>query len=307
MLHFVISLAGGLRLSRNGDPLGNRALVLGSGGVTGIAWMTGLLFGLQERGADLLTADRILGTSAGAAVGAQITSGVPLAELFRYQTDPALQVPELEPTAEQFNTVSHTLPSLMHIENEAERLHAIGMLAMNADTIEEQVRRSSIAERLPSHKWPERPLEVVAVDVRSGEVQIFTCNAGVDLVDAVAASCAVPGLWPAVTVSEHRYMDGSIRSSDNTDLALDCSSLVVISPLGEKTGHLPGGGLPAQVCQRDQAGLRTFVIEPDQAVHEAIGTDPFDIERRTPTAEAGRVQGRALASEVAAFWSRLSA
>lgn len=268
--------------------------------------MTGLLLGLQDGGVDLLTADRILGTSAGSAVGAQITSGVAFSELFRYQTDPALQVRELEPTAEQLKTVAHTLPALMHIENEAERLRAIGTLAVHSATVQEEIRRHSIADRLPSHQWPEHPLEVVAVDAQSGEVRVFTRGVGVELVDAVAASCAVPGLWPAVTIQEHRYMDGSIRSSDNADLALDCSSLVVISPLGEKTAHLPGGGLPAQVRQRDEAGLRTFVLQPNQAVHEAMGTDPFDAERRTPTAEAGRAQGRASARDVVSFWSQAS-
>ena len=58
-----------------------RALVLGGGGVAGIAWETGLLFGLAERGIDVLAADLVVGTSAGAAVAAQITSGEQLATL----------------------------------------------------------------------------------------------------------------------------------------------------------------------------------------------------------------------------------
>ncbi len=45
-----------------------QALVLGGGGVAGIAWMTGLLAGLADAGQDVTGADLLVGTSAGAAV-----------------------------------------------------------------------------------------------------------------------------------------------------------------------------------------------------------------------------------------------
>ena len=54
------------------------ALVLGGGGITGIAWEIGVLAGLAEAGVDLTGADLVVGTSAGSVVGAQITSGAPL-------------------------------------------------------------------------------------------------------------------------------------------------------------------------------------------------------------------------------------
>jgi NTE family protein len=56
----------------------SRALVLGGGGVTGVAWEIGLLAGLAEAGVDLRDADLVVGTSAGASVAAQITSGTGL-------------------------------------------------------------------------------------------------------------------------------------------------------------------------------------------------------------------------------------
>jgi NTE family protein len=60
----------------------DRALVLGGGGVAGIAWMTGLLFGLSEQGVDLGAAEMIVGTSAGSAVAAQLGSALSPQELF---------------------------------------------------------------------------------------------------------------------------------------------------------------------------------------------------------------------------------
>src|SRR5690242_4053896 len=71
------------------------ALVLGGGGIAGIAWETGLLVGLAEAGIDIRNADLFVGTSAGANVAAQITSGLALDELFQRQVDPALQAHEL--------------------------------------------------------------------------------------------------------------------------------------------------------------------------------------------------------------------
>src|SRR4051794_9042591 len=70
-----------------------RGLVLGGGGITGIAWETGLLLGLQDLGVDVTTADAVVGTSAGSVVGAQITTGVPLADLFDYQVSPPRPAP----------------------------------------------------------------------------------------------------------------------------------------------------------------------------------------------------------------------
>ena len=61
------------------------ALVLGGGGITGIAWETVLLWGLAEAGVDLTDAERVVGTSAGSIVGAQVTSSTPLEELYRRQ------------------------------------------------------------------------------------------------------------------------------------------------------------------------------------------------------------------------------
>jgi NTE family protein len=51
-----------------------RALVLGGGGVTGVAWEIGLIHGLAEQGLDLTTADLFIGTSAGSVVAAQLSS-----------------------------------------------------------------------------------------------------------------------------------------------------------------------------------------------------------------------------------------
>lgn len=284
--------------------MSSRGLVLGGGGVTGIAWMTGVLLGLQRAGVDTLVADRFLGTSAGAAVAAQITSGVQLEELFQRQVDPALQAPELEPQSHLLEQLFQSLPVLLTLPDPAERARRIGKLALEAKTVEEAPRRASIAARLPVHRWPLRSLATVAVNVATGEFQVFDHNSGVDLIDAVAASCAVPGVWPPVTIGDARYMDGGIRSADNVDLASDCEKVLVLSPVGRQGGSaLPNTSLASDVEGRQRAGLQTLIIEPNDEVREEMGINPFDAQRRGPTAQAGLSQGLALTTTVGSFWS----
>src|SRR5690349_14445754 len=77
-----------------------KALILGGGGTTGIAWETGLLLGLHDGGIDVTTAGLIGGTSAGATVGAQITSGLNLENLYALQLQP---IGETKEQVVQFN------------------------------------------------------------------------------------------------------------------------------------------------------------------------------------------------------------
>src|SRR5262245_5175947 len=60
-----------------------RALVLGGGGVAGVAWEAGMLGGLRDAGVDLTAADVIVGTSAGAIIGSFAGHGVDVAEAIR--------------------------------------------------------------------------------------------------------------------------------------------------------------------------------------------------------------------------------
>lgn len=283
-------------MSRRQEP-STLGLILGGGGVTGIAWMTGIVSGLHEQGVDLLRADRIIGTSAGSTVAAQITSGVAIPELFARQIDPAMQSREIDPQPQQLQGLASNLVPLMNVSTEAERLRRIADIALQAQTIGERERRAVIEDRLPRHCWPPHPLSIVAIDTHSLKTTLFDRNSGVNLVDAVAASCAVPGLWPPVTIDGRRYMDGGARSSDNADLAPDCAVVLVISPVGQQANP----GLTAQLEALRERNVLVRVIEPDPESKSALGLNPFDLGRRTPAAQAGRRQGSALGPEIADF------
>jgi NTE family protein len=276
----------------------DRALVLGGGGITGIAWELGLLAGLAERGIDLTGADLVVGTSAGAVVGAQIATGVDVEE--RYAAQLARPTGELAAALDKGTMLR--LGLAMIGRPDAQRVRArIGKLALRASTVPEAERIRVIGERLPVHEWPERELRITAVDAHTGEFVVFDRDAGAPLVEAVAASCAVPGIWPPVTTAGRRFVDGGVRSPVNADLAAGFPRVVVIAPIVRGIGPLVG--VDAQVAALRADGSRVTVVSPDAAAVTAIGRNVLDPARRAASARAGRAQAAAAAEAVAEVWS----
>jgi NTE family protein len=268
-----------------------RALVLAGGGVTGIAWETGVLLGLRDEGIDLAgAADVVIGTSAGSAVGAQVLSGTPLEDLYEAQL--ADEHHELTPDLdlELLMTIFAELAGGRLPDQDARA--RIGALALTADTVPEATRRAVIERRLPSHEWPTSRFLVTAVDAVTGELAVFDASSGVALVDAVAASCAVPGVWPPVTIGERRYVDGGVRSTANADLAAGCDEVVVVAPLSGPAS----GTLEPEIAALRAGGAAVTVIASDAEATAAMGMNPLDPSMRRPAAEHGRRQGREAAA-----------
>ena len=278
-----------------------RALVLAGGGLAGIGWETGILRGIADEtpatAEALLDLDVLVGTSAGSTVAAQLGSGLALDVLFDRQT--AASSTELNPGV-GVAEITELFVTAMLTPNttKAERLQKIGAVALSTQTVTEAVRRNVIAERLPSHDWPDRALRISAIDTTTGELVTFDRNSGVALVDAVAASCAVPGVWPPVTIGERRYMDGGVGSSVNMALANDCDVAVVLVPSGRSAPSPFGGGAAEEV--EAFVGSSFGVFADDESI-AAFGPNPLDPACRKPSALAGREQGRRMAAAVTDF------
>ncbi len=277
-----------------------RGLILAGGGLAGIAWETGVLTGIADESPDtaaaVLAADVLLGTSAGSAVAAQLGSGTPLTELYDRQI--AAESHEIDSGVDIDRIAEVFLGALSEPGSVQERLQRIGAIALATDTVPESVRREVIAHRLPSDSWPDRELRITAIAVDTGELVVFTPESGVPLVDAVAASCAVPGAWPPVTIGERRYMDGGVGSTVNTECAADCDSVLVLVPAGENAPSPFGDGAAREIA--DFAGATLAIFADDDAV-AAFGRNPLDPRCRQPSAVAGRAQGRRVATAVAEF------
>jgi NTE family protein len=200
----------------------------------------------------------------------------------------------------------------------ADLRRAMGAFGLESDSIlgpGAGQRRAMVAARLPRAEWPDRPMIVTAVDAHTGELAAFDRDSGVDLVDAVTASTALPGLVPTVSINGVRYIDGGVRSPDNADLASGYANVVVLSPLGgrnrtppergadpagqfEGLRKFPGADLASQVEALRKQGSHVEVITPDADSRAAMGTNQMDPATRIPAARAGFAQGKQEATRV---------
>jgi NTE family protein len=274
-----------------------RALVLGGGGVTGVAWEIGLIAGLAQLGIDLAAADVMIGTSAGSIVGADIASGQDLETLYQTQLAP----PAPEPAARMGWGVIGRLMWIMSTSRDPVRARArVGHWALAARTMPEADRRKVIEARLPASHWPARNLKITAVDARTGEFVVFDSAGDADLVDAVGGSCAVPGVWPPVTIGDRRFVDGGVRSVANADLAAGYERVVIVAPVAKGAGHLTSPR--RQAAGLTAAGARVVLLQPDRAAVRAIGHNVLDLSRRAAAAAAGWAQAAAEAAQVREVW-----
>lgn len=272
------------------------ALVLGGGGVAGIAWETGRLKGLREHGVDLTGAELIIGTSAGSVVGTQIATGCDLDELFGRQLRPHDASLEQAPGVDMSALMAAFAPLRQPGVPTPELMAQVGAMALEAETPSEESRIATISARLPVQEWPERALRITTVDALSGEFVVWDKHAGVPLPLAVASSCAVPIVYPPTTIRGRRYMDGGVRSATNADLASGYERVVVLAV----TPDMPGATAP---LERETeilraGGSRVVCITPDAAAQQAIFPDVLNPERRAPAAQAGLAQGATIAPEV---------
>lgn len=279
-----------------------KTLVLGGGGIAGLGWLAGLIWGLFEEGVDLRSADHMIGTSAGSATAAQLRSAQSTQMLFARQSDPALIADEPPPTPEALAALMSAYPEIMTLTNQDERLVAMGAMAADANWVTSEARREIIARRLSEHEWSTESLTLTAINTATGELVCFDRASGVDLVDATAASCAVPGIWPVVSIQGRLYMDGGVYSVDNAHLAAGAERVLIASPLGGVAAFAPGYRLEDQIARLESGGSRVLALRPDATSREAMGSNPFDPASRARSAFAGQRQGRSMAQQVRTFW-----
>jgi NTE family protein len=277
------------------------ALVLAGGGVAGIAWELGVLRGIADVDPALadrvLAADLVVGTSAGSSVAAQVTSGVPLDELYEAQLRPGTA--EVEVDVDLPALVADLNAAMADATGTEDAGRRLGAVARAARTIDPELRRAAIDARLPVKTWPDRRLLVTAVDADSGELAVFTRDTGVALVDAVAASCAVPGVWPPVAIGGRSYIDGGTRSMANADLAAGAARVLLVVPAPEGAPALWGSSLDAEITALAPSAV--CAVHADQASLDAFGTNALSPSTRAASARAGRAVGVAAAARVAAL------
>lgn len=309
-----------------------RALILGGGGVTGIAWESGVLQGLADEGYDIRNWDLVVGTSAGAIVGTKVLGEPDFAAWFETQlrddtTDedqivvslagrlgsrflfagrrPRFAwVPRLWLTAMTAETfVRHAArgkgalrrgmrrgsgdaPGPRVIVGPNPMLAQAAALGLVARTAPEERFLEVIANTLdPLVDWP-KGLVVTAIAL-DGSTVAFDEAAGVDLVRAVAASTAVPLLFPPIVVAGRPYVDGGIGSQTHADVASGMDDILVVAPINT-------GALEPELDGVRASARRVDVVRPSAAAALALGRNIalLDPARRATAAREGREDGR---------------
>jgi len=287
------------------------ALVLGGGGALGVSWEIGLLAGLIDEGIDVAGADLIVGTSAGSIVGTQIVLGKTLSELIAEQMELddgriGTLMAGIDPAS-----VLQLFMRWAGIKEVTQEICAeIGAAALAAKTASEDQWVGYFEDHLEGAVWPDRPLLLTAVDCESGEFRAWDRDSGVGLGRAVASSCAVPGLFPPVSINGRRYTDGGVRSGTSADLARGYNLVLIVAPIGARSDGIDpllGRQARAEAEALRASGSNVELVFTDAATLEAMGINRMDTSRRGVTTHAGIAQGRALASRLAGSWAKAAA
>jgi NTE family protein len=288
---------------------GNGALVLAGGGSVGIAWELGFLGGLESRSPETMLKIRApettyIGTSAGSVVATMLASGVDIKDLAQPELDsPTVPNPSRRRGSAMgiARIASTMLLSRVGTKTPEQARRRIGAFAVKATTGPEDKWIASIARRLPEQSWPQRRLLITAVDVESGEFRVFDRNSGVDLASAVAASCAVPGIFPPVSIDGKRYMDGGMRSIANADLAAGCDPVLILVPVREGG---PGIGSVSKDELKSFAPGTSRLVYADAESARAFGRNPLTNTTRAASARAGFQQGSRTDQLIDELWER---
>jgi NTE family protein len=288
----------------------DRALVMGGGGIVGIAWETGILKGLLGGGVDPSAADLVIGTSAGATVGAQVAAGANFGDLLAAQLGP-IDPRQTQLLAEGDHEAAAAVFAYIAAAGElTQPVRAqIGAMALAAKAPSEARRLEMVDARLGIADWPPTRLLITSVDAVSGAFVVWEKGAGATLAQAVAASSAVPGLYPPVTIADRRYIDGGFRSGTSADLAHGAKSVLIVAPIGRgnKGTAALTRQLDGEIAEVEAAGGKVLLIEPDAASLEAFGPNLMDPDRRAVAADAGVRQGQAIAAEARKLWTAVPA
>jgi NTE family protein len=301
-----------MKTTPSSTPHRERALVLGGGGSTGNAWLIGVVAGLFDGGLDVTTADLTVGTSAGATAAAQIAGASPnelLAAIVAASPQPRGPVGPARGRAPGNAVTEHIerrRAIIASAEDAADMRRRMGAASLDMDAASdgswETQWRDTVAARLPSQRWPERTVFITAVDAQTGEPVVFDRHGGVDLVDAVAASCSSGRPY---RIGGRPYIDGGYRSNaENADLAAGYARVLVLSPFGGRTLTPLSWGmhLSTQVDALRASGSRVETIFPDSESEDMFGADAMDPSLRRPAARAGYDRGSALADQLREFW-----
>jgi NTE family protein len=275
-------------------------LVLGGGGVVGIAWELGVLDALmQEQALSPTEAQTIVGTSAGSIVGVQLAGGRSIDDLVGEQLAPPTGAPGGGAAAPDMDAVMQIFGGMMGATEMTRDLALkTGTLACQAPTGDEDRWIDWFESMVGVDDWPDADVRVVAMSCSKGERRVWTKADGVGLHRAVASSCSVPGLFPPVTVDGDRYTDGGAWSPSNADLLAGegLDTVLFIGPIGTFLTGRPQVERELETVESKGARTASILPGPDfeelrlQLMNPAFRQQGLEVGRRDGAAAAAGVR-----------------
>jgi len=262
--------------------------------------------GFARQGINLGTADLIIGTSAGAVVGAQ------LALKQGFGAPPKIDRPPPACFGSMVDLATAMARAAQSPEPELIRTE-IGRMALSAQTISEEasVSRSMFAPFV-GQAWPNQ-FRAATVNARTGQLKIWDASSGAPLERAIAASTAAPCIWPPITINGERYIDGGVRSMLNADLAIGSHIVIAVScfPLTSRDKAGPAffkviNAAPlAELDAVRGSGATLAVIEPGSefVVLTKHGTAMMDSNLVPEAYRLGQITAVAEAESVRRVWN----
>jgi NTE family protein len=276
-----------------------RAVILGGGGVVGIAWEIGVLAGLKEAGIDLADhATALIGTSAGSFAATLVASGADIDERYQAQFAPAEN--EVNASMDPDIQSKYQAAFTSNYGQAIPLAKAFGEIAKTASTIDTELRTSVVKTRLGISEWPDNELlYMTAIDADTGELVLLDRHSGLSIVEAASATGAVPGIWPMVVAGGRNWIDGGMISAHNTELGAGYDRVLVIAPVAETNG---GFDTVEAAAEKLRPAAKVVTITLDDGAKEAIGMNFLNPDYRAIGAEAGRAHALKVADEVRATW-----
>ena len=283
-----------------------RSLVLGGGGLVGIAWESGVLLGLRDGGIDARHADLVVGTSAGSMVGVRVAAGHDLADALE-PPEAGLPLPEGGLDLEAYDRIMNAWTSVELMTEAVAR--EIGREASAAPACSPEAWIAQTGGHCGVDDWPETEYVAVSVDVETGRHRGVDRASGVPLASAIAASCAIPGLFPPIPFDGALWMDGGVRSGTSADIAAErgADRVLVVAPMCDRMGVV--GPISQRALRAELAGLEAkdvwaHAVLPGEAEAARMGDDLMNPAFIEPAMEAGLEQGRRLAESPLEEWLR---
>ena len=275
--------------------------------------------GLAGKGVEVGAADRVVGTSAGSVVGFTLASGGDLTrapELVAGANESDTLLDDADAAAaeaaQDLQQLLATIAEAAANPGAADAARArLGRMALEAATVSEERWLSGFTE-FAGAEWPQG-FACTAVDTATGRFKVWEKESAVGVQHAVASSCAVPCLFPPVTIGGERWMDGGVRDMLNADVAAGHDTVLIVSctllevPPGFELPLIDAvfGATRAQLDQLRTDGSKVETIVPGAEMLEirGWGLNLMDFNLTAAAYEAGIRQGELEAQRLAGFWA----